>query len=120
MSKKDKKAKKQAKKQAKAMLKMLQQAEIITVDPMQAAKITVGLLTAGRAVHAAHDDGVDDCSPHHDSVSLLVQDAVEDPITASLVIRYLTEVASQFLSEEDLRDFAMTVARSSADLDDNH
>lgn len=86
---------------------------IVSVSEMDVAKKTVGVLTAARAVHVAHDEG-EDCDESHEILSAALRECVRDPITATMTLNTLAMMASQGMDSEDIEQMAMQVAVADA------
>ena len=77
---------------------------------LDAAYLTTGLLTAGRALAAAHRDERD-CGPHHSGLAVLLKQ-IDSPLMSLLVIENLVRVAAERLGDDDVEKMVNSIVLS--------
>jgi hypothetical protein len=82
-----------------------------------AAYLTTGLLTSRRALHTAHEQGIN-CGPYHEALHSLLADSMEEADTALRVVEHLIEIAAPRVSEDDIKRMVASIVATEADDDD--
>jgi hypothetical protein len=82
-----------------------------------AAYLTTGLLTSRRALHTAHEQGLN-CGPYHEALHSLLADSMEEADTALRVVEHLIEIAAPRVSEDDIKRMVASIVATEADDDD--
>jgi hypothetical protein len=83
-----------------------------------AAYLTTGLLTSRRALHNAHQEGVN-CGPYHDALHSLLADSMEEADTALRVVEHLIEIAAPRVSEDDIQRMVANIVATEASGEDD-
>lgn len=83
-----------------------------------AAYLTTGLLTSRRALHNAHEQGIN-CGPYHEALHSLLADSLEEADTALLVVEHLIEIAAPRVSEDDIKRMVASIVATEASEDDD-
>jgi len=79
-----------------------------------AAYLTTGLLTSRRALHNAHQEGIN-CGPYHAALHNLLADSMEEADTAQRVVEHLIDIAASRVSEEDIKRMVASIVATEAD-----
>jgi hypothetical protein len=82
-----------------------------------AAYLTTGLITAARAVNAAHDQG-ENCTPHHDALVDLLT-SIDHPMIAIRTIQHLVDIVSSAVDDEDVQRMVLSIVATELEDDED-
>jgi hypothetical protein len=86
-----------------------EEGESIEVDDFEreAAYLTTGLITAVRAINAAHEAG-EDCQSHHEAAGGLLV-SIHSPLIAIRIIQHLLDIVAQTVDDDDVLKMVATI-----------